>query len=214
MRKGGRCFDGAAAETGCGEGGGTEGGPRGAVSLWGQAGRAMSDDGAGAISPSANDNASEPGHGIPKTSAMGRAGAMIGHFLVGLLTGSVVGAFLGMRWGVRWGALTMGILAARRVARRWTVQCGDCHATREAGPRRQLYLEVWDSYGNMYEKFPVGAGEMLNTRAVDPSLMAQVRSVVQRINAETGAAKGLQLLKGSSDRPTWDDLDASGERRK
>lgn len=118
---------------------------------------------------------------------MGRAVGVIERVAF-LLFGVFAGAAAGI---VIFGALT------RRRAVRWTVECGRCHTEREAGPRRQLYLEVWDSYGNMYEKFPVGAGELLSTRQVDAALMMDVRQLVGRINAQAEAPEAPEPRMGS-----------------
>ena len=97
-----------------------------------------------------------------------------------------------------------GVLARRRPG--WRVECAGClthraiggattvasdddgtvPAPRTAGPRRQLYLELWDSYGNLYEKWAVGRGEQLATRDVGPWLLDQVAGLVRRLNAYQG----------------------------
>ena len=66
-----------------------------------------------------------------------------------------------------------------------TIECGTCHERRDPTPgeRQQLFLELWDSEGRMYEKWPVGDGELLARRTVDFSILREIRQRVQAINA-------------------------------
>ena len=65
------------------------------------------------------------------------------------------------------------------------IVCGRCHEAgrAEPGDRQQLFVELWDNYGQMYEKWPVGEGELLNTRTVDFELLREIRQRVQHLNA-------------------------------
>lgn len=73
------------------------------------------------------------------------------------------------------------LLGARRVE----IVCGRCHEAGRADrtDRQQLYVELWDSYGQMYDRWPVGEGELLNTRAVDFELLRELRQRVAHLNA-------------------------------
>lgn len=100
----------------------------------------------------------------------------------------MIGMVVAVLAGATGGVLLMALLVAGRQRHTWAAECGRCHGVREAGPRRQLYLEVWDSYGNMYEKYPVGDGELLGTRPVDAQLLMDVRQVVGRLNEMSAGA--------------------------
>jgi hypothetical protein len=65
---------------------------------------------------------------------------------------------------------------------RWPVRCGQCASEREPGPRRQLSVELWDSYGMQYKQWRVGTlGELLDTRAVGPWLLQAIATEVLRL---------------------------------
>lgn len=81
------------------------------------------------------------------------------------------------------------LLAGRRPPRPIAVTCAVCTAAGRTGPRQQLYIEVWDGYGNMYGHYPAGAGERADSRAAaDPTLWADVVRDVERVNALQRAA--------------------------
>lgn len=65
------------------------------------------------------------------------------------------------------------------------ITCGTCHERRDPTPgeRQQLYIELWDNEGRMYEKWPVGDGELLNRRTVDFALLREIRQRISVINA-------------------------------
>jgi hypothetical protein len=71
-------------------------------------------------------------------------------------------------------------LACRR--RGWPVECRDCHQAVEVGPRRQLYVELWDSHGMLYGKWAVGNGEIIGSRPVGPWLLDVLGANVTRLN--------------------------------
>lgn len=80
----------------------------------------------------------------------------------------------------------------------WRVVCGQCATVRVAGPRRQLSIELWDSYGNQYKAWHVGKGEFLDTKAPGPWLYQQLEAEVTRINSYTHPA-ALALVKEQPD---------------
>ena len=75
---------------------------------------------------------------------MGRTGTVI-LFLVGWLTGVIAGGLV----------VALVTAAGRKRAPaepgRWIATCGACAKEQRQGPRTQLYVELWDSYGMMYE---------------------------------------------------------------
>lgn len=106
-----------------------------------------------------------------------------------------------------WGALLVGFVAGWIVRWRlaatpqtWTVVCGRCSSIREPGPRRQLSVEVWDSYGMMYKQWYVGEGEQLGTRPVGSWLLDAIAAEVRRINAYT-AKPALTVVKFPKEAP-------------
>lgn len=65
----------------------------------------------------------------------------------------------------------------------------------ERGERRQLNLEVWDTYGHMIAQWPVGEGEQLGSRAIGPWVEAEVGAVVASHNAASAVlAAKLKLV--------------------
>lgn len=68
------------------------------------------------------------------------------------------------------------------------VMCGKCLEEKRTGPRRQLYLELWDTYGMQYTHWPVGDGELKNSRPVDGTLLAEIKGEVARVGALQRAA--------------------------
>lgn len=68
------------------------------------------------------------------------------------------------------------------------VTCGTCQQEKRTGPRRQLFVEVWDSYGVQYYQAPVGDGELKNSRPVDGMLLADLKDQVARVGALQRAA--------------------------
>jgi len=88
-----------------------------------------------------------------------------------------------------WAALLVGFglgdwWVTTRVARRpaWPVVCGECRRRWDRGPRRQLKLELWDTYGMLYESWPTGVGEFLDTRPVTADMVDRIARAVRRVN--------------------------------
>jgi hypothetical protein len=64
------------------------------------------------------------------------------------------------------------------------------------GVRRQLHVELWDTYGMLYAKYPVGEGEDLRSQPVGPWLTAALKAQVEQINTMQAKAAGkLQVVK-------------------
>lgn len=97
-------------------------------------------------------------------------------WLLILVAGALVGWILRSLAGgapTRW----LGTLPVR-----WTVVCGTCSLEREAGPRRQLTIEVWDTYGNQYKQWRVGRwGENHDTRKPGTWLWQQIAAEIARL---------------------------------
>jgi hypothetical protein len=94
---------------------------------------------------------------------------------------------LPLGWILRW-----RLTAARGT---WVTRCGNCAQERTGGPRRQLFVEIWDSNGTMYKQWHVGRqGEFKDTRAPGPWLWDQISAEVKRVTAYIDGG-GLTLVK-------------------
>jgi hypothetical protein len=71
-----------------------------------------------------------------------------------------------------------------KTVRRWVTVCGACarEASHDHQDRTQLYVELWDTFGMMYAKYPVGVGENLQTQPVGPWLVSALKGQVEQIN--------------------------------
>jgi hypothetical protein len=159
------------------------------VSLWREAGRAVPDDTGEYPAGNADHNARESGGRVAETENLGRQGTMIAHYLPYLLVGIACGSS---------GALLMAMLASGKRPVAWVVQCAQCgHEVPHTGhDRRQLHVELWDTYGMLYAKYPVGEGEDLRSQPVGPWLTAALKQQVENVNAMQARAAGkLQVVK-------------------
>lgn len=115
---------------------------------------------------------------------------------------AVVAAALGFAigWVARW-------WDTARAAGLWIVTCGNCADRRHAGPRRQLSIELWDSYGNQYKQWRVGRwGEDRETREPGPWLYDAIAAEVRRVGMLTrhGSAFGLAYQEHTEPETTID----------
>lgn len=82
-------------------------------------------------------------------------------------------------------AATFGWILRARMPREhatWPVECRDCHKEYDTGPRRQLFVQLWDTHGMMYASWPVGVGELLASQAPGPWLWDRITQDVARLN--------------------------------
>lgn len=141
--------------------------------MWGEARRAVSDDGEGGGARAPDDDTSQSGKRLEETRTMGRDGAMLNYLLVALVSATVA-ALLMSAWKD----------SQPKPVLRWVTVCGECarEASHGAADRTQLYVELWDTFGMMYAKVPVGVGENLQTQPVGPWLVTALKGQVEQIN--------------------------------
>lgn len=98
----------------------------------------------------------------------------------------VVGVVLALNLGFLAGWIVRWRLALAQAA--WPTRCGVCGREQLEGPRRQLFVEIWDSYGMQYKQWAVGKGELLHSRPPGPWLWDAITVELARLDALTHAA--------------------------